>query len=88
MNHVARFFASPFQGRLSPGWSWIREDPSAWRLRDGAVELRILPGNLWGGANNARNVLVRPAPDPGEGELVITVKIENAPTEQYEQVVS
>ncbi len=79
-------FREPFQDRLSPGWLWIREEPAGWRLREGALELRVLPGNLWGGANNARNVLVRPAPDPGEGELVITVKIESAPTEQYEQV--
>ncbi len=79
-------FEEPFRERLAPGWSWIREDPAAWRLRDGALEMRVLPGNLWGGANNARNVLVRPAPDPAGGELVITVTIENTPTEQYEQV--
>lgn len=79
-------FEEAFRDRLAPGWSWVREEPSAWRLRDGALELRVLPGNLWGGANNARNVLVRPAPDPADGELVITVTIENAPTGQYEQV--
>ncbi len=79
-------FEETFQDRLAPGWAWIREDPGAWRLRDSGLELRVLPGNLWGGANNARNVLVRPAPDPGDGELLITVTIENTPTEQYEQV--
>lgn len=79
-------FEERFQDRLAPGWAWIRQDPGAWRLRDGGLELRVLPGNLWGGANNARNVLVRPAPDPGDGELFITVTIENTPTEQYEQV--
>ncbi len=79
-------FEERFRDRLDAGWSWVREDPAAWRLRDGALELRVLPGNLWGGANNARNVLVRPAPDPAGGELVITVTIENTPTEQYEQV--
>lgn len=79
-------FEEPFRDRLDPGWSWIRETPGAWRLRDGALELRVLPGNLWGSANDARNVLVRPAPDPGDGELVITVTLENTPTEQYEQV--
>lgn len=79
-------FQEKFSGSLSPGWSWIREDPSAWRLRDGALEFRIQPGNLWGGSNNGRNVLVRPAPDLAGGELEITVKFENAPTGQYEQV--
>ncbi len=79
-------FQEPFQGSLAAGWSWIREEPSAWRLRDGALEMRILPGNLWGGANNASNILVRPAPDPGTGELEITVRFENVPTGQYEQI--
>jgi len=79
-------FEENFAGRLGPGWSWIREDPAAWRLRADALELRVLPGNLWGGANNAKNVLVRPAPNPAGGEIEITVKFENAPTEQYEQV--
>ena len=79
-------YEADFRDRLDPGWSWVRESPEAWRLRDGALELRILPGNLWGGANNARNVLVRPAPDPTHGPIEITVRFENAPTGQYEQV--
>jgi regulation of enolase protein 1 (concanavalin A-like superfamily) len=79
-------FQDKFQGALGPGWFWIREDPSAWRIKDGALELRIQPGNLWGGSNNSKNVLVRPAPDLAGGELEITVKFENAPTGQYEQV--
>jgi regulation of enolase protein 1 (concanavalin A-like superfamily) len=46
----------------------------------------VLPGNLWGNANNARNVLVRPAPDPAEGDVEITVKFTSAPSGQYEQI--
>lgn len=79
-------FKDEFRGRLGNGWTWIREEPSAWRVREGALELRILPGNLWGGANNSRNVLVREAPPLEGGELEITVKFENQPTGQYEQV--
>ena len=79
-------FQEDFRPTLESGWSWVREAPDAWRVKDGALELRILPGNLWGGANNARNVLVRPAPDLAGGEIEITVRFENAPTEQYEQV--
>ena len=69
-----------------PGWSWVREAPEAWRVKDGALELRILPGNLWGSANNAKNVLVRPAPAPEGGTIEITARFDNAPTEQYEQI--
>ncbi len=79
-------FQDDFRGRLADGWTWIREDSSAWRVKDGALELRILPGNLWGGANNSKNVLVRDAPPLDGGELEITVKFENQPTGQYEQV--
>ena len=79
-------FEDHFNGRLGEGWSWVRETPGAWRIRDGALEFRILPGNLWGGANDARNVLVRTAPDPAGDEIEITVKVENQPTGQYEQV--
>jgi regulation of enolase protein 1 (concanavalin A-like superfamily) len=44
-----------------------------------------LPGNLWGPANNASNVLVRPLPETKDRELEISVTVENHPTEQYEQ---
>lgn len=74
------------QDQLVRGWSWIREVPEAWRLKNGTLELRILPGNLWGGSNDGRNLLVHPAPDPAAGEIEITVKLESVPTGQYEQV--
>lgn len=79
-------YQETFQPPLEAHWSWVREEPGAWRLREGALELRILPGNLWGGANDARNLLVRPAPDPAAGDVQVTVKFENAPTGQYEQI--
>ncbi|MCP5520365.1 MAG: hypothetical protein H7A46_02305 [Verrucomicrobiales bacterium] len=79
-------FEEPFGDQLKAGWSWIREEPGAWRLRGGALEMRILPGNLWGGANTGRNLLVRPAPDPADGDIEITVKLQSAPTGQYEQI--
>jgi regulation of enolase protein 1 (concanavalin A-like superfamily) len=79
-------FEDSFREGLAAGWAWIREEPGAWRVRDGALELRVLPGNLWGAANDARNLLVRDAPPVEGGELEITAKIENQPTGQYEQV--
>jgi regulation of enolase protein 1 (concanavalin A-like superfamily) len=79
-------FQDDFHGRLAGGWSWIREEPSAWRVRDDALELRILPGNLWGGGNNSKNILVRLAPETTPGELEVAVTVRNNPTEQWEQV--
>jgi regulation of enolase protein 1 (concanavalin A-like superfamily) len=79
-------FRDDFKGRLADGWSWVREDKSAWRTTDRGLELRLQPGNMWGPPNNAKNVLVRPAPTPGTGNVEVSVTIENRPTEQYEQV--
>ena len=64
----------------------MREDPKAWRSTAGGLEIRVLPGNMWGPPNNAKNVLVRAAPDPGSDQIEVSVKVENKPTEQYEQV--
>lgn len=41
---------------------------------------------MWGPQNDARNVLLRPAPDIGGGGIEVAVTVENAPTNQYEQV--
>jgi regulation of enolase protein 1 (concanavalin A-like superfamily) len=41
---------------------------------------------MWGGQNNARNILVRPAPDSSSGGIQAAVTITNNPGSQYEQV--
>ncbi len=75
-----------FMGRLSKGWTWIREDPAAWRTsKTGALEIRVQPGNMWGPANDARNVLVRPVAAAG-GTVEVSVTASNQPTHQYEQI--
>jgi regulation of enolase protein 1 (concanavalin A-like superfamily) len=79
-------FHDSFQGHLAPGWTWIRESPGHWRATDHGLEVRIQPGNMWGPANDARNLLVRPAPDPHKQPLEITAAVSNKPTHQYEQV--
>jgi regulation of enolase protein 1 (concanavalin A-like superfamily) len=79
-------FQDDFTGKLGEGWSWVREHPGAWRVTPRGLEVRIEPGNMWGPANDARNVLVRPAPDTTNRGIEISVKIENQPSHQYEQV--
>src|SRR2546428_1784085 len=78
-------FQDDFQGKLGEGWSWVREHREAWRVTGRALEVRIEPGNMWGPANDARNVLVRPAPAAANGGIVVSVNVENRPTSQYEQ---
>lgn len=76
-------FADDFDGKLDDDWSWLRENPDAWRIRDRGLEIRVEPGV----AETVRNALVRPAPDRREGTFAIEVTITNHtyPTQQYEQ---
>jgi regulation of enolase protein 1 (concanavalin A-like superfamily) len=68
---------------LNANWKWSREDRSAWRITNGFLEVRVQPGNMWGPANDAKNVLLIPV--PRSPELDITATIEHSPTNQYEQ---
>lgn len=79
-------FRDDFNGHLAPGWSFIRENTNGWRVIEGALQIRIEPGNMWGGENSGKNVMVREAPDPSEQEIEISVTVSNQPAAQYEQV--
>lgn len=72
--------------KLADGWRWIRKDDTGWRITVSGLELRVFPGSLWGSANNARNVLLRPIPEIPAHEVRISVTVQNQPTQQYEQV--
>ena len=78
-------FQDDFKGKLGDGWSWVREHREGWRVTARGLEVRIEPGNMWGPANDAKNVLVRNAPDIAAQEIEVSVTVENKPTEQYEQ---
>jgi len=78
-------FRDDFDGKLSEGWSWVREHRAAWRVTEHGLEVRLEPGNMWGPANDARNVLVRPAPDAAKNKIEVSVNVENRPSGQYEQ---
>ena len=76
-------FEDNFEGKLDQGWSWLRENPPCWRIRDGALEIRVEPGV----AGTVKNALLRPAPDRRQGRFAIDVTVTNTtrPTRQYEQ---
>ena len=82
---AAEIVRDDFTNRLADGWSWIRESRSDWRVMERGLEIRVQPGNMWGPANNATNVLTRPLPESGTNGIEISVTVENHPTEQYEQ---
>ena len=76
-------FEDRFDGELADGWTWLRENPDAWRVRDAALEIRIEPGL----AHNVKNALLRTAPDRHADKYAFEVTVTNtvAPTQQYEQ---
>ena len=79
----AVLFEERFDGKLDEGWSWLRENSSTWRLREGALEIRVEPGV----APTVKNALVRRAPDRSGGKFAIDVTVTNAtkPIQLYEQ---
>jgi hypothetical protein len=76
-------FEDRFDGKLGDGWRWLREDPKAWRLAEGALDIRVEPGL----ADTVKNALVRKAPDRTKGKVAIeaTVTFTVPPTKQFEQ---
>ncbi|MHC4109647.1 MAG: family 16 glycoside hydrolase [Planctomycetota bacterium] len=76
-------FEDDFEGKPGEGWSWLREDPKTWRIKDEGLEILVQPGV----ANNVKNALVRQAPDRSKGKWCFEVTVTNntVPTQQYEQ---
>lgn len=76
-------FEDKFQGDLADGWSWIRERGAHWCVREGKLEIRVVPGL----AETVENALVRSAPARSGGMYAIDVTVTNnsPPTQQWEQ---
>lgn len=76
-------FQDRFEARLADGWRWLREDASDWRMREGALEIHVRPGD----AHTVRNALVRSAHDLRQGRHAIEVTVTNLkrPKQQFEQ---
>ncbi len=76
-------FEDRFEGKPADGWTWLRENSEAWRIRQGALEIHVQPGD----ANTVKNALVRKAPDRSQGRFAIEVTVRNqtVPTRQFEQ---
>ena len=77
-------FREEFKQTLDPDWTWVHEEPTAWKIEENALHLRTLPGTLWGEANNAHNFLLRPAENLTAG-FAAQVRVTNAPQLMGEQ---
>ena len=77
-------FAEKFSAPLDTGWSWLREEPKAWKVEDGALHILALPGHLYAKYNDARNVLLRKVPESSK-PLAIEVYMESRPKVIFEE---
>ncbi len=73
-------FTDSFDGKLAREWTWIKQNDKAWRIKDGALELRVMPG--------VDNIPAVALPDASAGPYAVEVTLTSvpAPTQQYEQV--
>jgi beta-xylosidase len=76
-------FEDSFDKKLGDGWTWLRENKDAWRIKDGALEIRVEPGV----AHNVKNALLRKSPDRSKKKFAVevTVTFTGDATQQYEQ---
>jgi len=76
-------FEDRFEGKLAQGWTWLREDKPAWRIRADGLEIRVQPGK----AGTVKNALIRDIPDRTRGKWIFEVNVTNVsePIQQYEQ---
>ncbi|MBC7908961.1 MAG: VOC family protein [Pyrinomonadaceae bacterium] len=72
-----------FTSPLSAGWYWIRENPKAWKVKNGKLMLQSAPGYVYVEYNNATNVLLRKAPVTSR-VLILEVFLENQPKLLFE----
>jgi len=76
-------FEEKFTGELGKEWSWVREDPKAWRIEQGTLVLRTLPGYLHAKSNDSKNILLCALPK-SEKPLAVEVYVESEPKVQFE----
>ena len=74
-----------FRGKLGEGWRWLRENRDGWRIADAGIQVLVEPGNMWGPANDAKNVLLRPVPEVMRTNAEVSVQVAHKPQNRWEQ---
>ncbi|MCD9021456.1 DUF1349 domain-containing protein [Cohnella silvisoli] len=69
---------------LNSMWSWVRQDSTKWSLtaNPGSMQISTQPGELYQTTNDAKNILLRNAPD---GDWTMKVKLAFNPTTAGQQ---
>jgi regulation of enolase protein 1 (concanavalin A-like superfamily) len=83
MSATAAEYVADFAKPLDDGWSFVREDKTEWRLKDGNLELLAQPTNIWAQQNDGtENFLLRALP---AGPSTVEVTLDFDPRKEYEQ---
>jgi len=87
VNQEKVLFEEKFDGKLSDGWTWVREDAAGFKVEGGALKIKAQPGKIWYKTKTAKNFLLRKLPAAGTAEapLTIEVAVESAPEVTAEQ---
>lgn len=75
----------PLTGPLLPGWKWLREHKDGWKHTPDGLQVLVEPGNMWGAANDAKNVLLYPVPDALVRNAELRVTLSHNPSKRWEQ---
>ncbi|TWU41110.1 beta-xylosidase family glycoside hydrolase [Novipirellula artificiosorum] len=78
-------FRDDFRDALGSDWQWLRENKAGWRVSDEGLKVLIEPGNMWGGANDAKNVLLRRVPDGWDDAVQVCAELSHKPEKRWEQ---
>lgn len=80
-------FEEKFGGKLSDGWTWVREDAAGWKVDGGALRIKAQPGKIWYKTKTAKNLLLRKLPAAGTAEAPVSIEVtvDNAPEINAEQ---
>ncbi|TWT74117.1 beta-xylosidase family glycoside hydrolase [Allorhodopirellula solitaria] len=70
---------------LGERWHWLRENKSGWRFSKEGLQVLIEPGNMWGPANDAKNVLLYPLREDGNDAVQVSVQLTHLPKKRWEQ---
>ncbi len=68
-------FEEKFAGKLSDGWSWLREDAAGWKVDGGALSIKAQPGKIWYKTKTAKNVLLRKSPAQGTADAPVSAEV-------------
>ncbi len=74
-----------FRAGPGGGWRWLRENPDGWRVGGGGLQVLVEPGNMWGAANDARNVMLMAVPEALREAAEVRVTVAHAPEKRWEQ---